>query len=786
MLRTIKGAAMLSAAKDYEAPVVSKDEQVRLFNNIKRTVGAANMIGSSGLEAEYWDDFFVRGIELLTVSDQQVPVKRSRKENVEDAAKTPFIYNAFAKTAAVRAESVLIAGEWAAFKVTLQNPFQIDLEVESLRLEGEGVPFQASLESFWLGPLCLEELTIPVLAATEGTLKITGCVVKVRYCKARRFPFFSKLWRPEFASKLKRTGLAARGQLSERPTSWASATPAPGIELAVKGPEAETMSVTVIEQQPVVVVDPTTLAQSAIMLLEGETRSFDITLRNTSSRPVDLVHFTFQDSTTTQLQSAIQSKENLPTDLYELELQLVTNPVLKMRRPENDDDFMVIPAGEKATFTIDVFGKAGLFDAQVLIDYGYTGVSRSALPESFYVRQIVMPLTITVNASAEVVRCDIFPLGDDFTSDDIAHLPAEEESSSSKRSSSSSSTPEDGSPALKALSHLGIGGSDTGRCLLLFDVRNNWPHPLTTSLLLDGEWKGHAPGASSADPVLPSKETEEILDEIQPGHVSRMALVIPRIFIENPRKPIPSLNSGFRRQFVVSSQKLSFDAEVSSREAFWDREELLKHIRGRWKDNVTRREGSLGLRGVRLNDRMIDILRVDDVDVAFSLESAEPDPPAKEVEHDNVARTSPSKYTVKTNSFLLLRVTIINRSLKPVHPLLRLQPSLHNQPHNIALELSKRLAWTGMLQRALPAIGAGETAQATLGLTVLCRGEYDIGASVEEVRALNPLPASHPGIETGEATPPGMPDALQEAFKKGAANRCIWHSRVPCTIIAQD
>jgi hypothetical protein len=91
-----------------------------------------------------------------------------------------------------------------------------------------------------------------------------------------------------------------------------------------------------------------------------------------------------------------------------------------------------------------------------------------------------------------------------------------------------------------------------------------------------------------------------------------------------------------------------------------------------------------------------------------------------------------------------------------------------------------------MLQRALPTIGAGETAQATLGLTVLCRGEYDIGASVEEVRVLNPLPAAQPGIETADARPPGMPDALQEAFKKGAANRCIWHSRVPCTIIAQD
>ena len=773
LLRTIKGAVMLAPGKVPGIPALGQEEQVRLYNNLKRTVGAANMLGAPNLEAEYWDDFLVRGIELVALPDTQAPVRRSRKPDEGSAEKSPFIYNAFAKMSSSRPESVLIAGEYTELKVTLQNPFEFDVEIESLQLEGDGVPFQAVVEGIWLAPFSLQERFVPVLPESEGTLNITGCIVKVRHCRERRFPLFKKFWKPEIESKIKRMGLAAKLSLVERPISWGSNDSSARPDPVVKGPEAETLTVNVVKPQPVVVIESTSLSQSAIMVLEGETKPFDITLRNVSQCPVDLVHFTFRDSTTQQLQTALQNKENLPTDVYELEYQLMHKPVLRWRRPQGQEGSSVsIAPGEKVKFTLEVLGKPGLYDAQVQIDYGHVGISDSDLPEIFYVRQLTMPLMVTVNASAEVVRCDMFPLSGDFAWD-------------KKEQDAGESQP----------SAMTTESSNDGHCLLLIDIRNNWPNPLSISIFQDDKWKrliAREDGAS-AD-VLGG--VNEVTDEIQPGHVSRIALVIPRIFIENPQRSIPSLNSGYRRQFVVSSHKLSYEAEVSTREVFWYREELLRHLRGTWKDSISRRDGQIELRSIRLNDRMIDILRVDEIDMRFSLES-EP--------NDNASDTNPTeqttlqignhKFSAPTNSFLRLRVSIINRSLKPIHPLLRLQPSLRNQPHAIALELSKRMAWTGMLQRALPVLRPGETADASLGLTIFCRGEYEIGATVEEVRVLKPAPVAA-GEERERNGKAGvgkkhvsieLPETFQEALENAAPKkRRVWHSRVPCTIFARD
>lgn len=774
LLRTIKGAVMLSAGRDPGVPTLGQEEQVRLYNNVKRTVGAANMIGAPDLEAEYWDDFLVRGIDFVALSDPHAPIRRSRKTDEKPGEKSPFIYNAFAKTASSRSESILIAGEYTELKVTLQNPFEFDVEIESLRLEGSGVPFKAVVEGFWIAPLSLQERFIPVLPASEGTLEITGCIVKVRHCRERRFPMFKSFWTPEINPKIKRMGLAAKDSLADRPISWGSNDSSVRPDPGVKGPETEILTVNVIKEQPVVVLDSTSLSQSAIMVLEGETKSFDITLHNTSQCPVDFVHFTFKDSTTQQLQTALQNKENLPGDVYELEYQLVNKPVLRWRRPDGEAGSSVfIAPGAISVFTLDVLGKPGLYDAQVQIDYGHVGVSQADFPEIFHVRQLSMPLTVTVNASIEVVRCDMFPLMGDFAWKNNKQISGSNEDEPS------------------TISNIPSGTSNDGHCLLLVDIRNNWPNPLSISIFQDDTWKGQleAKNASGGD-VLGS--VHEVTDEVQPGHVSRVALVIPRIFIENPQRPIPSLNSGFRRQFVVSSHKLSYEAEVSTREVFWFREELLKHLRGTWKDDISRREGQIELRSIRLNDRMIDTLRVDEVDVRFALES-EDDDNATGAESTTV-QICHYKYSVPVNSFLQLRVSVVNRSLKPIHPLLRLQPSLRNQPHAVALELSKRMAWTGMLQRALPVLNPGESADATLGLTIFCRGEYEIGATVEEIRILKPQPSPSPTTDSDKASDGtkhvsiALPESFQCGFDELTApkQRRVWYSRIPCTVFARD
>lgn len=771
LLQTIRGDLMLS--EEYKRPpYLPADEQVRLSNNIKRTVGASNKLGYSDLVAEYWDDFLVRDVQLLALPNFRRPARRSKTEldavttGDEKSKKDPFLYNPFAKPSSKTMEMLTVAGENASFRVTLQNPYEFEVEIEHLRLESEGVPLDAVAEHVTLPPVSLQDVTVPGVAHEEGDLNITGCIVKVRHCRRRTFPILKTLWKPEPEIKFKRTGLASKKPPTERPLSWSSTTSKDGKVSVKQGPEPTTCPVKVIGKQPSLMIESMSLSQSAMMVLEGEVKSFTITLQNTSSCPVDFILFTFQDSTTRQLQSALGNKDLLPVEIYELELKLATKPALRWRRQDTAPDNHYIPPGQKATFTIDVLGKPGLQDTTVQIDYSCMGSSNGNLPDVFYTRQLFVPLTVTVNASVEVARCDILPISGDFA---WRNHHAVTESKSVAPASTSDSLPPttDNDPLSKVLSCLGNGAYGADHCVVLLDLRNAWPSPLSVWLraseypMLESSCRGCDEGQYSVD------------GDLQPGQMRRFVLVLPRIFLDNPHASIPVVNTGSRRQFVVSAHKLSFEAEAASREAFWFREELLKRVLGGWKEPATGREGSIDLRNIRLNARMVESMRLEDVEIAFALtSSSKPNP---------VVQTARSRFTTQTDDLLTLTVTIHNRSSRPIHPLLRLQPSLRHQPNNVALDLTRRLVWTGMLQQALPVLPSGESTQASVGVTVLCRGEYEFGASVEEARLL--LDQKKEGDLDDNQNQGGIRDTFgKDVVKK----RRIWHARETCVILAKD
>lgn len=275
LLQTIRGDMMLGEAIR-SPPYLPQDEQVRLLNNIKRTVGAGTRLGVSDLVAEYWDDFLVRDVQLLSLADPKKPVRRSKTEldavttSSDKAKKDPFLYNPFAKPTSMALEMLTVADEAAPFQVTLQNPYEFEIEIEHLRLESTGVSFDAVAENFVVAPLSVQDITVFGIAHGEGSLQITGCIVKVRHCRTRRFPIFKTFWRPEPEVKFKRTGLGAKKPLTERPVSWSSTTSKDGKVDAKKGPETSTCEVKVIAKQPSLVIESMSLSQSAMMVLEGE------------------------------------------------------------------------------------------------------------------------------------------------------------------------------------------------------------------------------------------------------------------------------------------------------------------------------------------------------------------------------------------------------------------------------------------------------------------------------------------------------------------------------------
>lgn len=727
LLRTAGSGVAPGPRSEDASPRMSREEQVRMATNISRTLSAARNLGVKGLEAEYWDEFLLRGVELEALHSNRTPTPHPRKDLPgslavsKSEATNPFIYNPFLKAPdAAAAIHLLVAGEGAIFKVTLQNPYEFDVEIESIKLEAEGVEFESARQKTVIGPYRTQILTVSGTPKASGQLKITGCFIRVRGCSERRFLIFDQPWSPKREFKIKSIGVAALFKPKERPMSAASTTTK---EIPpMTPPKPTSVSLTVIDSQPVVVVKSTILSQSAVMVLEGERKVFSITLQNLSKlTPVDLLLFSFKDSTQGPLQTAMANRDASPADLYECELIHARRQALRWNR--KDDEKMYIAPGGTADFEIEVLGRPGLTSAVVQVDYAHLGVPVASVGETFHTRQVSLPLTITVNASVEVVRLDVLPL----TGNIPVPLLAGYNSASTKD--------------LKPEDH----------CLLLVDVRNAWPSPLHARLEVEG--------GGSVD------------EEILPGNTSRIIFPLHRIFLTDPTAAIPALDPSRQRQFVVSTGRVNAETERASREMFWYREAVLKLLRGTWRTSSgPKRSGEIELRGVRLSQRMIEGIKIDDVGIEISVTDVP---------------SSDSRYELITDELAELRVRITNRSEKTLWPLLRVQPSIRNQPHNVSLDLSKKLAWNGTLQQTLPPLKGKETVEISLGVTPLARGEFEISASVEEARLVEEGVVGEGVRKEGEGRKRANTKEMMDAVL-GAGERRIWHSREGCVVVVRD
>jgi trafficking protein particle complex subunit 9 len=776
LLKSSRRTVTLAFHEPTGTPAISQEEQRKLMDGIKRTANAAAMAGVKDIAANYWDEFLVRGIETRSPPAALRVELRSKNELQSDleaekvVKQDPFIYNPFSKSTSSTADQPLVAGDMAYFTVCLQNPYEMEVEIEEISLLAEGCGFQPSKHSIVLGHFCCQRFTLAGKPTRSGTLKIIGCKAKIRHCRERDFFIYSadwasKLTRPEAKTLLHATRDAVKSQLP----SAAAEGMQKSAEAPRPGSDSDTLSVNVIGAQPVISVRSTTLSQPALMVLEGERKSFDIVLQNESNvTAVDVVLFTFEDSATSQLRTALQNKELAPTDQYELQLQLAGRPPFK-HVAIGEKGGPAILAGGSAGFTIEVLGIPGLLNGIVQMDYAQLDSNAGNVKDKFYARQLSFPVAVTVNASIEVPRCNILPFSSDFAwrntqrasisyrhGDDarsvVPHTPE-------LRSASYTALQSDGGQFTSLLGRLGLGSHGHDHCLLLLDLRNVWPFPLSVSIQVRDLL------SPSSSPTDQWRRAYTFHEPVQPGHVSRTVLLIPRIFVSDSHKPIPLI--GNQRQFVVSTSKLSVEAEHAHREAFWYREEVLKYVWGTWREDSTGREGSIDLRrGIRLSAKMIEALRIEDIEIALTIKpslvsDAQPSP---------VLQEGRSRFKLQTDSFVTLDIKVHNRASDELHVLLRIQPSLRNQPHTIALDLSRRLVWTGMLQRALhPPLAPDEVRETSLGIMALCAGEYEIAATIEELKT--------PGKNASD----GWVD-----LSSRSTERRIWHAREPCLIDAVD
>ncbi|TPX10904.1 uncharacterized protein E0L32_008110 [Thyridium curvatum] len=722
LLRTAGSGVAPGPRREDASPAITRDEQVRLATNISKTSNLSKRLGLGHLTAEYWDEFLLRGVKLEPLPAVRTPVEHKKSELAgASTARTsqdvdPFIHNPFLKQPSRAAQSqTLVAEEAAVFKLTLQNPFEVEVDVESVRLCTEGVEFESAIESTTIGAYRTQLLKISGTPKAAGSLHITGAIVKIRGCRERRFPIFPQAWAPEKSTKIKAIGLASLDRELSAPAS------AEGLPL-----KTEHLSLNVIAEQPTVVVKSTTLAQSSVMILEGERQLFSVTLENLSeTTPADFLLFSFRDSTQEPLQTALAKRDATPAELYEYELILAKKQALRIRKGKERKRF--IGPGETATFEFEILGKPGLTNGVIQVDYAYLGMSPDELSTAkFYTRQVSLQLTITVNASVEVARMDILPLHGSIPRPLWAR-------GGYKDGQSKDFTAED-------------------YCLLLLDLRNAWPSNMHVQL--EGD-----------DGAL-------VEEHILPGNSSRVMVPLKRIYLEDPHAPIPALNPSRQRQFVVSTGKISPDMERANRESFWYREKILDSLKGTWKTTSgASRTGSVELRSMRLTAPMIEAIKIDEVGIDISVgDSPTQDPSGKSVAY--------------VDEFTQVKVHITNRTEQPIYPTVRLIPALCHRPLNVALDFTRKIAWNGIVQQSLPLLEAKSSTDVTIGMTVLCRGEFEITASVEETRLW--IPRTEAEEKRRQSTRPRSETETMMDAALGARERRVWHTRQPCLLMARD
>ena len=733
LLRSALGSLTVSPSHTGPKPALSPQQQGKTTDGLRTDANTARRLGVSDALAEYWDDFLVRDIEVYQPPEaarltSHTPHELSAMGGQSDTNRDPFIFNPFAKGSNPERIPVMVTGELVTFSVLLQNPLEVEVEIDSIQLVADGCDFQPSQHSMVLGRYCSQPFSLTGRARSSGELKISGCKAVVAGCQETFFRIFKQEWRPPHRNKFKpykgRNGHECNETSLEQPE--------------IQVPDAQTLLIKVIDSQPQLQIVDSSLSKPSLMLLDGEKRTFELTLRNKSEVLCDFLLFSHSDNVTAALSDVLSRKDLSTADTYEVQHQMKHRPTVEVHGKENESSSRKLLPGAEASYKFSVFGRPGLLEASVQIDFAYLGVLQSELTQSFYTRHTSFPVAVTVNGAIDMPRCNILPVGDDFVWPPPSQAITETEAANGTMSNSITMS----------------ASASTAHCMLSLDLRNVWPQPLTVNFTTDS--KLDPPTNNDA---ASSYTVQEIL---QPGQVTRIILMVPRIFVQDPYTPIPNLIT--QRQFVVSASKLSLEAEAASRENFWYREELLKCVKGSWREEKSGRYGDIDVRkGIKLSSRMIDVLKIDHVDISFSVEAA---PTSKHT----IKQVSRSHFSVPTEGFAKLIVRIQNSSKEALSLLLRLQPALRDQPHNIALDLSRRFAWSGALQQAIyPPIEPGDIREASLGIIALAEGNYEINATVEEIRgrARADTSAGLDGI--------GM-----------SSKRRIWHARAPCLIDSID
>lgn len=262
-------------------------------------------------------------------------------------------------------------------------------------------------------------------------------------------------------------------------------------------------------------------------------------------------------------------------------------------------------------------------------------------------------------------------------------------------------------------------------CLLVIDLRNSWNEKLSSHLTCQ----------------VNSEDQFSVKEDISSGKTTRFLLPIKRLSSKDLdlTKPIPSLrNKQYIKNYLITEEE-----ERAMRELFWLRECVLEKLMGTWETvpnkSTKQRYGTIELRNIRLTPKMANVLIFSKIQMHHQLfNENEPNIPIKR---------NGSQFYLQTEEFYTLRTTIRNDTDMSISGMLRHLPyplawpiPQSSFPNSVTsnfaknqMSIDRRILINGILQTSIgdDSILPGGTRELDLSFVILEKGEYEWGSVLD-------------------------------------------------------
>lgn len=689
------------------------DDQIKLRNKIDDILA-----NNRGLVTPYWDPFLVRRVKFISSKSRGklIPISdRPDGSGDSQGSGTPFFDPYAKKNIDPTKIPTLIAEDIYQLKVTLQNPFAFEVEINDILIVSEGVQLETiksliqiatelltyvstpsyqnasgifnnklrqngngkklsattttmsqvasahSVHTLIIPPNSSEKFLISFKALSSGNTRITGFDISVGNCQSQ---FFRIVDKEKFDYTIKLSPETKEFDSSTSTLDQLVHNLHDGDMNSINSRVSiHLLPLLIIPPQPSLTLLDILASNGCLMLLEGEKHEVSVTLTNNSSEPINYLSFSFWDSTVEFINKKLTNTNLSAVEIYELEWHLLKFKPFKILNKDIIGEN--IEPGKNVELKCELTSRKFMNELKIVLDYAH----KCAKESTVFLKNLDIPLNVSVMPSIDVVGCDIFPV-----MSLLDKVP----------------------PGLQKVVEYSQKGDDY--CLLVLDLRNSWSEKLLCHL---------------------KYEDFEVSEPIQAGKTLRIVIPVKRIS-PDVSQPIPSLRN---KQFV-KNYNITEEEEKQMKKLFWLRYSILEKLLGSW--NLANREGVIDLRAIRLTSKMAHMFVYEKVHISNVILKDNGKP---------VDRVGNS-YNLSLDEFYVLKSSIVNDSKDTILGIMRHLPlPLHGASPGTTLRplvsIDKKMLINGTLQNKFHEIKPGEKLELEVSFVIIERGEFEWGTVLD-------------------------------------------------------